>query len=193
MKRILVLLMFVAVPLFADDPRVEVGVSVLGGTALGFGRLTPTLWRVHERRGTEGRLTLFLSDSVGAAIDLGKQRIQSHAGSLTSRSRALPEAMMLDWFTAPHARVVGYLGAGASYLKYRQNRITANGQLEQPDHAALMTEAGVKYLLSSKWTVNSGVRFGPARSTAEVNHADGSVEKIDFHQLYFSGGIGYRF
>ncbi len=193
MKNVLALLIFITVPLFAADPRVEMDVSVLGGTAVGFGTLTPTLWRVHEGRGTEGRLTLFLNGSVGAAIELGRQRIESGTGALSSGSHAIPEAMMLDWFSAAHGRAVVYLGAGASYLKYRQNRITPNGQLDQPDHAALMTEAGVKYLLSSKWSVNSGLRFGPARSTAEVNHADGTVERIDFHQLYLSGGVGYRF
>ncbi|HSP16860.1 MAG TPA: OmpW family outer membrane protein [Thermoanaerobaculia bacterium] len=193
MKRILPLLLFIALPLLGADPRAEIGVSMFGGTAAGFGSLTPTAWRVHEGRGAGARLTVFLNESIGAAIDFGRQRIESRAGAMTSDSHALPEAVMLDWYGAPHARVVAYLGAGASYLKYRQNHVTADGQLDQPDHGALMTEAGVKYLLSSRWRLNTGLRFGPARSTAEVNHAAGQVERIDFHQFYLSGGVGYCF
>lgn len=194
MKRLFALLVtsFVALPLFAGDLG-EVSVGVFGGSNLGFGSLTRTDWRLHDGRGADARLTVFVTPSFSAAIDVGKQRIQSRANGVMESSHAEPEAAMLDWYGDPHGRAIPYLGAGASYLRYRQSHATPNGQLAQPDHAALMTEAGVKYVLTPKWRVNTSVRFGPARSTAEVMHTDGTVEKIDFHQFYFSGALGFAF
>ncbi len=193
MKRFVVIAaMLFAVPAFAADLG-ELSVSMFGGSTVGFGSLTPSDWRVHEGRGADARLTVFFSHSFGAALDIGKQRIESHAPGLSESSHAEPEALMLDWYGRSHGRAIPYLGAGASYLRYRQSHNTADGQLAQPDHAALMTEAGVKYILSPRWRVNTGVRFGPARSTAEVSHANGTVDKVDFHQLYVSGGVGFAF
>ncbi len=193
MKRFVVLIaMLFAVPAFAADLG-ELSVSMFGGSSVGFGSLTPTDWRLHEQRGLDARLSVFMTGSLAAAIDFGRQRIVSHAAGLTESAHAEPEALMLDWYGRSHGRAVPYLGAGASYLRYRQSHSTPDGQLTQPDHAALMTEAGIKYVLSPRWRVNTGVRFGPARSTAEVSHANGTVDKVDFHQLYVSGGIGFAF
>jgi len=193
MKRLFfVLAVLVAIPAFAGD-HAELSLGIFGGSNLGFGSLTRTDWRLHDGRGADLRLTIFLSDSISAALDVGKQRIESHADGVAESSHAVPESMMLDWSGDSHGRAIPYLGAGASYLRYRQSHTTPSGQLAQPDHAALMTEAGVKYVLTRGWRVNTGVRFGPARSTAEVSHANGTVEHIDFHQLYVSGAIGYAF
>ena len=193
MKKLFIVFAFlISVPAFAGDIA-EVSLGVFGGSSLGFGSLTHTDWRLHERAGADARVTVFMGDSLSAAIDVGKQRIESRADGVAEWSHAEAGALMVDWCGESHGRAVPYVGAGASYLRYRQSHATPNGQLAQPDHAALMTEAGLKYVVSPKWRVNTGVRFGPARSTAEVNHSDGTVEHIDFHQLYVSGGIGYAF
>lgn len=194
MKRFSIFLFsfLVVVPAFAGDTA-EVSVSVFGGSSVGFGSLTPSNWRLHEGRGVDARLTVFLPRSLSASIDFGRQRIESRDGTVAESSHAVPEAMMIDWYGPARGRTVPYLGLGASYLRYRQSHATANGQLQQPDHGALMTEAGVKYLLSPHWSFNTGVKFGPARSTAEVFHANGTVDKVDFHQLYVSGGISFGF
>jgi outer membrane protein W len=182
----------VAASAYAGDIA-EVSLGVFGGANLGFGTLTRTDWHVRDGRGADARLTLFLADSIGASVDVGRQRIESSANGAMESSHAMPEAAMLDWYGDSHGRAVPYLGAGASYLRYRQSHATPNGELAQPDHAALMTEAGVKYVLTPRWRVNTSVRFGPARSTAEVMHNDGTVEHIDFHQLYVSGAVGFAF
>ncbi|HSP35126.1 MAG TPA: OmpW family outer membrane protein [Thermoanaerobaculia bacterium] len=189
---ITLLTLTLSVPVFGADLG-ELAVSMIGGSSRGFGSLTPTDWRLHEGRGAEARLTIFLPGSLSASVDVGKQRIESRAAGVTEASHAVSQAVMLDWYGGALGRAVPYLGAGVSYLRYGQAHPTAEGQLTQPDHAAFMTEAGVKYLLSPKWRFNTGVRFGPARSTAEVMHANGTVEHIDFHQFYVSAGIGYAF
>lgn len=194
MKRLSIFLfsLFFVIPAFAGDIA-ELSVSMFGGSSVGFGSLTPSSWRLHEGRGADARLTVFLPGSFSAAVDLGRQRIVSRDGTVIESSHAVPEALMLDWYGPSHGRAIPYLGVGASYLRYRQAHSTSAGQLAQPDHAALMTEAGVRYLLSPHWRLNTGVRFGPARSTAEITHANGTVDKIDFHQLYMSCGIGFSF
>ncbi len=194
MKRSLLflLVLLVSASAFAGDLG-EISLGMFGGSSLGFGTLTHTDWRLHERRGVDGRLSISLTDSLSAAVVIGRQRIESRADGVTTASHEMPMALMLDCFGAAHGHAIPYLGIGVSYLRYRQAHPTANGQLAQPDHGALMTEAGLKYMLSPRWRVNTGVQFGPARSTAEVMHGNGTVDKIDFHQLYVSGGIGFAF
>lgn len=179
--------------IFTFDPHVEVSASVVGGPAVGFGVLTPTSWHMHPQRGTDARVSFFFNDAFAATLDGARQRVETKTGPLRDEAHAYPAALLLDWYAPAHARLLPYIGAGVSYLAYRRAEVTAAGHMGQPDHAALMTEAGMQYLLSSKWTLQAGAKYGPARSTAEINHADGNVEKVDFHQMYLSGGVGYRF
>jgi outer membrane protein W len=194
MKRFLLVLLVVVVsaPAFAADIG-EISLGMFGGSSLGFGTLTQTDWRLHERNGIDGRLSILLTDSLSAALVIGRQRIESRVDGVTEASHEVPMALMFDGYGSSHGHAIPYLGIGVSYLRYRQAHATPDGQLAQPDHGALMTEAGVKYILSPRWRVNTGVQFGPARSTAEVMHGNGTVDKIDFHQLYVSAGIGFAF
>ena len=189
---LILLSLLMSVPAFAADLG-ELSIGMFGGSSLGFGTLTHSDWRLHEDRGAAARLSISLTDSLSAALVLGRQRIESRAGGVTESSHAMPGAMMLDWSGASYGHAIPFFGAGVSYLRYRQAHATPDGQLAQPDHAAFMTEAGVKYVLSPRWRVNTGVQFGPARSTAEVMHGNGTVERVDFHQFYVSGGIGFAF
>jgi outer membrane protein W len=196
-------LAFAAVPLLAQaagsssmfsfDPHVEVAASLVGGPAVGFGALTPTAWHMHPQRGADARVSFFLNDWFGVSLDAARQRLSTQAGGAREEAHSYPTSLLFDWYAPLHAQVVPYLGVGVSHLAYRRTAITPDGHMGQPDHAALMTEAGVQYLFSKGWMLQVGAKYGPARSTAEVNHADGTVDRIDFHQMYVSGGVGYRF
>lgn len=179
--------------LFAFDPHVEIAASLVGGPAVGFGRLTPTEWRMHPQRGADARVSLFWNDQFAVALDGARERVETKAGPMRDESHSYPAALLLDWYAPAQTRLLPFLGVGVSYLAYRSTAVTAYGHVGQPDHAALMTEAGVQYLVSPKWTLQAGAKYGPARSTAEINKSGGNVEKVDFHQMYLSGGVGYRF
>ncbi len=114
-------------------------------------------------------------------------------GVREAKFHIIPASAIIQYHPFTHSILQPYLGAGVSYLMFRGGVRTPYGTAAQPDHGALMTEAGVRYLFSPHWSLNSGVKFGPARSTAEIFHADGTVDKIDFHQLYVSTGIGFSF
>ena len=183
--------LLVATSLAAAD--VDVSVGAVGALNRDFGTLTPTPWRLHEQRGATVGINWFFVPDL--SVELEGAAIREHVtydGSRTGEVRSIPTSMLLFVHT-PDGPVRAYIGAGVSYLMYRDIVRSPYGGPQQPDHAALMIGGGIDYALSQRWSLNVEGKYGPARSTAEMRGADGAIQKVDFHQLYISTGLRFRF
>jgi outer membrane protein W len=179
-------------PAAADS--IEVFVAAMGGANHEFGLLTPTQWRLHAGHGAAAGVDWHLTRHFSAEVMSGNESESVRvSGTRQGSFHVIPNAAVFQYHPVTDALVEPYIGVGVSYLMFRGNRATPFGRFEQPDHAALMTQAGLDYVASSHWRLMFGAEYGPARSTAEVTHATARTEKIDFHQLYLATGLRYRF
>ncbi|HEX9161265.1 MAG TPA: OmpW family outer membrane protein [Thermoanaerobaculia bacterium] len=184
------LLLFATSSLFAAD--VEISASALTGTNHHFATLTPSEWRLQAGVGVSVGAHWFATKHVSFDLESGvEQQRALVVGNRVERFRSLPMSLMLQVHESSRS-LMPYAGAGISYLLYRGVTTITAGQPAQPDHPAIVVGAGTDYVLSTRWKLNFDMKYGPARSTAEVNRA-GGVEKIDFHQLYVSTGLKYHF
>lgn len=187
-----VLLLLSAAPQ-AFAATIDVFAGGLGGANHAFGSLTGTDWRVRAGKGVQAGFDWFLTDHISAMVSSGIEReLVRVRGQSVGEFRSIPSSAIFDYhvFAGP---IEPYAGVGVAYLVYRGRRGTAFGHADPPDHAALMTNAGVNYVIAPRWRLMVGAEYGPARSTAEVRHANAPTEKVDYHQLYVSTALRYRF
>jgi outer membrane protein W len=178
----------------AAAESIEVFVAALGGANHEFGSLTPTQWRLHAGHGAAAGVDWHLTRHLSAEVMSGNESESVRVNGMRGGSfHVIPNAAVIQYHPVTDAIVEPYIGAGVSYLMYRGRRSTPFGRAEQPDHAALMTQAGFDYVATPHWRLMFGAEYGPARSTAEVTHPTAKTEKIDFHQLYLVTGLRYRF
>jgi outer membrane protein W len=189
MKRVFVCLLLSTSALAGE---VSVSVGAVGALNKAFGELTPTGFRFHDERGATLGIEWYLWR--GVSVSAWGADIHEHVrynGERTGEIRSVPTSIMFQVHTA-EATFRPYIGAGVSYLMYRNLERSPFGMPEQPDHAAAIIGGGVDYSFSSRWALNFDVKYGPARSTAEVAVPGGPVQHIDFHQMYRSLGIRCR-
>lgn len=178
----------------AEAGPIEVFAGAVGGANHAFGSLTPTDWRVHQGRGLNAGIDWYLTDHISAEVWTARQNeFINVSGQRAGEFRSLSTAGLVQFHMSLTPVVQPYVGVGVAYLMYSGNRTTPYGSAEPPDHAALMTQAGVDYVMSQHWRLTLGAVYGPARSTAEVTHPNAPTDKVDFHQLYISTGLRYRF
>ena len=186
-----VLLMMIAAA-GAAAGEMSVSVGAVNGNNKEFGSLTPTDWRLHDERGLMFGMEWFFWRNVsiaGSAADI-HEHVRYNSARIGSM-RSVPTSLMFQ-LHGPDGLVRPYIGAGVSNLMYRDVR-SAYGVPQQPDHAAAIVAGGVDYALSNRWALNFDVKYGPARSTAEIALPDGATQHVDFHQMYSSLAIRCRF
>lgn len=193
MKQIAIVVLMLVPMSRAAASEVDVCVGAVGAINKEFGTLTPTGWRFHEERGpTIGLRWIFWSDfSISASVADVHEHVR-YDGERTSAMRSVPASLMLA-VHGPEGVIRPYVGAGVSYLMYRDVVRSPYGVPAQPDHAALIIGGGLDYALSSRWALNLDLKYGPARSTAEVMLPGGTAEHIDFHQFYSGLALRWRF
>jgi outer membrane protein W len=187
-----VLLLLSAAPQ-ARAATIDVFAGGLGGANHAFGSLTETDWRVRAGKGVEVGLDWFLTDHISAMVSSGSEReLVRVNGHSVGEFRSIPSSAIFEYH-AFAGSIEPYAGVGVAYLVFRGRRGTAFGHVDPPDHAALMTNAGINYVIAPRWRLMVGAEYGPARSTAEVRHANAPTDKVDYHQLYVTTALRYRF
>ena len=193
MRHIIPVIASLLVAAAAAASEVDVSAGATDASNRHFGSLTPTNWRFHDERGVTLGVDWFLHPNVSVDTDIAEVREHvRYEGARTAALRAVPASFIVQ-FHAPDGPVRPYIGSGVSYLMYRDVVRSPFGVPAQPDHAAAVVGGGTDFAVSGHWMLNVDAKYGPARSTAEVLRRDGSAEKIDFHQMYVSTRVRYRF
>ena len=191
---IVVLDAFVLSTVAAEAGPIEVFAGAVGGANRAFGSLTPTDWRVRAGKGFDAGVDWYLTDHISTEVWTAREsEFVRVGGERAGEFHSISSGGLVQVHASLTPVLQPYLGVGVAYLMYRGHRGNAFGIVEQPDHAALMTKGGVDYVMSTHWRLTLGAEYGPARSTAEVKHLNAPTEKVDFHQLYISTGLRYRF
>ncbi len=173
---------------------IEVFGAALGGAHHEFGSITPTDWRRPAGRGAAAGLDWYFAGHFSAQVQTGVETENIRvSGSQQGRFHIIPTSALVQYHPVTDSIVEPYVGVGVAYLMFRGGVTTPYGRAEQPDHAALMTDAGINYVVARHWRVSIGAEYGLARSTAEIVHPGAKTDKVDYHQLYIATGLRYRF
>jgi len=127
--------------------------------------------------------------------------IRGAEGAAGRRIRVVPLSFSLLQRFGEGARIEPYVGAGIEFpLLRRSDDVVASSamhitRIEQPDHVALVLQAGARMPLGERWWIGMDAKVLPAESTLETHRAEHPRDALqtNFHPLVLATGVGIRF
>lgn len=187
------------------------GYDVQFGTALqafpGSGHIQDTSahLRLAPRLGPMASIEARLSEraSLQLAGNEASPRASLRDGEASAsgkRIRVVPLSLSLVERIETRGAIAPYVGAGVIFpLVRRALDVVALPsmqivRIEEPDHGALVLQAGARTALSQRWWLGVDAKIFPAESTLETHRAARPrASQTNFHPLIVSTGMGLRF
>ncbi|HEV2721929.1 MAG TPA: OmpW family outer membrane protein [Thermoanaerobaculia bacterium] len=183
----------------ADQYDVQLGSGLLAFPGNGHIQRTSEYLRVAPRAGPALAADLWLRDKTALQIAASEAwpRVAIRDGGEGRRIRVVPLSFSLLQRVDAGAHVQPYVGAGIELPLLRRGNEPVAGiaRIEQPDHVALVLQAGARVPLGQRWWIGMDAKVLPAESTLETHRAEYPRDALqtNFHPLVLATGLGVRF
>ena len=196
---------FVAAPLLAAD-RIEIGAgpALMFFTGAAHIQRTSDHLRLEPRPAVGASITLSASDHLLFALSASEARMpivlrgdETHLHGGRARIVPINGALLAR---CGSDRVQPYAGAGLLFLFVRHANLNPAASdiharyIEQPDHVALLLEAGLRVPLGFRSSFVIDSKFGPAPSTMEVvADPTNRVHQTNIHPVVLTASLAHHF
>ena len=143
-----------------------------------------------------GRVSL----EVKAAVLATEMRLRTVQGDFVGTVNVgsvnmIPVTALVQWHPFEEGALRPYVGAGVAHIFVED--IDAEGLIPRTDFSnptGLVVDGGVRFSLSSRWSLTGDARYVPIETSGSVRFGDGASEaELDVRPLVVGFGIAYRF
>jgi outer membrane protein W len=193
-------LVLIALPASAADRYdVQLGSGLLAFPGSGHVQGTSTYLRVAPQAGPSLAADLWIGDNTALQLAASEAwpRVSVRHGGEGRRIRVVPLSFSLLQRIDAGGYVQPYVGAGIElpFLRRSNDAVVGITRIEQPDHLALVLQAGARVPLGQRWWIGMDAKVLPAQSTLETHRAEYPRDALqtNFHPLVLATGVGMRF
>ena len=135
--------------------------------------------------------------TVQLAANEARPRVSLRGDGSGQRIRVVPLSFSLQERVGTRGPIEPYVGTGIEFSLLRRalQPVAGVARIEQPDHVALVLQAGARMPLARRWWLGADAKVLPFSSTFETHNAEdpGHGLQTNVHPVVVMTGVGVRF